>query len=331
MKASISTIKTFILLPFVLVLAFLYYQFLHYNRTPQCIQYSVISVPSKTPPNASSSSSNVQIIDLNQPVEQTFKCIRTKTLLNYISTIVCLHNVTNDIYVSGSFHEASSIWEEGSVVRILQLLLRNPHLDFIDIGANIGTYTMYVAALGRTTFAIDCFEPNIRRVQRAIQMMNVQSRVILIHNAIFTQTGQILRLSNDAKNIGGQEVNTSPNENRTEKTDPYLVRTIKFDELEPILKARGVRGAIMKVDIEGSESFVLESGSQIFDKFDIPYVQMEWLKVGLIPERVKVIVEFFSSRSYVPMTFQCAVLNQTQHSTWPSDFFWVKKNASSIC
>jgi len=328
MRPLINKIKVFIVSLILLFVGYLSGYFIIYDRTFQRSEYSLVTSQLEI---SSNELSNIQIIDLNKPVNETFNCIKTKTLVNHFSTIVCLYNKEKDIFVSGSFQGAGSIWEEGFVIRILQLLIRNPHLDFIDIGANIGTYTMYAAALGRFVLAIDCFEPNLRRIQRAIQLTNTHNRAVLIHNALYTESGKILRLSNEEKNIGGQEINTSQDHNKTNEIDPYLVRTIQFDELVPILKERGIRGAIMKVDIEGSESFVVQSGNKIFDEFDIPYVQMEWMKVRRIPDRAKVILDFFSARNYVPMTFNCQVLNETQISTWPDDFSWVKRNASNIC
>jgi FkbM family methyltransferase len=259
--------------------------------------------------------------------------MKTKTLLNYISTNICLHETTKDIYVSNSFRDTNSIWEEEGVTRILQLLIRHPHLDFIDIGANIGTYTMYVAALGRFVLAIDCFAPNLNRIHRAIQLSNVANRVVLIQNALFTHSGQLVRLSNVQTNIGGQELDVSQNQttNQSAINNPYIVKTIKFDELAPILISRGIRGAIMKMDIEGSESFVVESGSVIFDLLEIPYIQMEWIKVRHYPQRVKVIFDFFAKRNYDPQTFSCQLLDRTQNRTWPGDMCWIKRGVSNFC
>jgi FkbM family methyltransferase len=192
---------------------------------------------------------------------------------------------------------------------------------------------MYAAALGRFVLAIDCFAPNLDRIHRAVQLANVANRVVLIRNALFTHSGHYLRLSNDANNIGGQELNfaSQPINNQSIINDSYVVKTIKFDELLPILIARGIRGAIMKIDIEGSESFVVESGGRIFDLLDIPYIQMEWLKVCKYPDRVKVILDFFAQRNYDPKTFSCQLLNLTQPLTWPGDLCWVKRNVSNLC
>ncbi|CAF1171199.1 unnamed protein product [Rotaria sordida] len=283
-------------------------------------------------------SPNVHIIDLNVPIKTKFQCIKTKKLLNNISTNICLHKTKKDKYISGAFNDSISIWEEEQVIRILRLLIYYPHLDFIDLGANIGTYTMYVAALGRFVLAIDCFAPNIIRLSRAIQLANASNQVILIQNALFTHSGQFLRLSIDTRNIGGQGIYLSNNYSykyHIKKTssinNPYIVKTIMFDEILPILIQHGIRSVLMKIDIEGSESFVIESGSHIFDTLDIPFIQMEWLKIRHYIDRVKIIIDFFNKRHYNPMTSSCQLLNSHEYNIWPDEIYWLKKNFSNFC
>ena len=326
--------KLVLLLFISLILGILIDHFIIHNGFSYTLNYTFYKQQeNKLTATLSHASPNLQIINVSDPTDGDFKCMATKVLLNHISTNICLYDAQKDVYVSTSFRGTESIWEEEGVTRILKLLLRHPNLDFIDIGANIGTYTMYAASLGRFVLAIDCFAPNINRIHRAAQLANVANRVVLVQNAIFTQSGQLLGLSDDATNVGGQEIDVSMNQthNQSTKGDPYIVKTIRLDEVVPILIARGVRGAIMKVDIEGTESFVVESGSQIFDTFDIPFVQMEWLKVRHYPARVQVILDFFAERNYDPRTFSCDLLNPVQHMTWPVDMCWIKRNVSNFC
>jgi FkbM family methyltransferase len=283
-------------------------------------------------------STNVHIIDLTAPIKSKFQCIKTKKILHNLSTTICLHQTKKDMYISGAFYNTSSIWEEEQVTHILQILIRHPHFHFIDIGANIGTYTMFVATLGRFVLAIDCFAPNIVRLRHAIQLSNVSDRVVLVQNALFTHSGQFLRLSVDTKNIGGQGI--YPSSNRSDKhraqnslstNNPYLVKTITFDEILPILLAHGIRRALVKMDIEGSESFVVENGSRVFDTLDIPFIQMEWKVISQYDGRVKIVFDFFSKRNYDPMTISCQLLDLLEHKLWPDEIYWLKRNASNFC
>ena len=283
-------------------------------------------------------SSNVHIVDLTVPIQRRLPCTQTKTLLRNLTTTICLHQSKKDRYISGAFQNSTAIWEEDQVIRILELLIRHPHLHFIDLGANIGTYTMFVATLGRFVLAVDCFQPNIVRLTRAIQLSNLSTHVVLVQNALFSRSGQSLRLSVDTTNIGGQGIllsgNSSPQyrspSNLSTKT-PYIVETITMDELLPILVARGIRGALIKMDIEGSESFVVESGGRVFDTLDIPFVQMEWKIVRRYIDRATVVRNFFRRRNYDPTTTDCQLLNSDESNLWPDEIFWLRRNISNFC
>jgi hypothetical protein len=64
-------------------------------------------------------SSNVQIVNLNASAKTTLHCIKTKILLDHISTNICIHETKNDMFVSGTFYKSDFIWEEAEVTRIL--------------------------------------------------------------------------------------------------------------------------------------------------------------------------------------------------------------------
>jgi FkbM family methyltransferase len=148
-------------------------------------------------------------------------------------------------------------------------------MSFIDAGANIGTYTMFAASFGRLVLSIECFKPNIERIRKAVQIEKVQDKVILIGNAIFSQSGKYLQMKSDPYNVGSQAIIVDSNMNNSD-TDMYVVKTIRFDDILPILKEKNIRNAVMKVDIQWSETFLCESGNETFDYVNIPVVLMEW-------------------------------------------------------
>jgi len=315
------------LIVFIVGIFVIHYCFYFEHHT----EYPSLSIPFNL-------STNVQIVNLTAPLKVNFQCIPTKVLLSNISTHICLHSTKKDKYISRAFQPLSSIWEEEQVIRILQILSRHPHLHFIDIGANIGAYTMFVASLGRFVLAIDCFQPNILRLTRAIQLAYVINRVVLVQNAIFTQSGQFVRLSVDTTNIGGQTIALMNNRSVKYHTktnhsldNPYIVRTITFDDLLPILQSHGIFNVIIKMDIEGSESFVIESGQRIFETLNVLFIQMEWKLVRLQENRMRIILDFLLSRHYFVLTSSCQILSFNTSNLWPDEVYCVKENISNFC
>jgi FkbM family methyltransferase len=103
----------------------------------------------------------------------------------------------------------------------------------IDIGANIGTYTMVSSSLGRTTISVECYQPNIDRIVRAIQLENLSNYLTLIGNAIYTQSNRYVKLSHEKSNIGGQGLVTNETSEITSIVDHFtgIVSIVQCDEL----------------------------------------------------------------------------------------------------
>ena len=276
---------------------------------------------------SSATVSVLDIVNLSSSIPANVSCLKTKPLANLIRTTVCVHSTTD--YVSQNIM-ANKIWEEDRLTNLFRVLLREPTFSFIDVGANLGVYTMFAAALGRSVVAIECFRPNIIRIVKAIQLENAQDRVVLIGNAIFSATGQYVKLESIPSNIGSQAVlgNLSI---AHPSTDPFIAKTIRFDDILPILKQRQVKGAMMKVDIEGSEHILCETGHQVFEQFNISVVQMEWQYVQRFRVRGEIVLKFFEEHRYIPTLDMCQRLNPMEaFQRWPFDVYWMKQHSMCV-
>ncbi|CAF1366632.1 unnamed protein product [Adineta steineri] len=270
----------------------------------------------------SSLSSAVNLIDPDEILISNITCIKTKSLLNLYNTTICIHNSSD--HVSNKVAKRH-IWEEDYITQLLQILIRNPYLDMIDIGANIGSYTMFTAgALGRFTLVVDCYRPNIERIIRAVQIQKVQHRVVIVENALYSKSGEYLKLSNNEPS-GKYLVN----ESRTDLTNKdIVVKTIQFDDLYPILIEKRVRAAIIKIDVKGAQHYLCETGSKIFDHIDIQVVMMEWDHDmrKTYKKQYQSIVDCFTQRYYVTADKKCTLLHSINwETTWPENIYWIKQ------
>jgi FkbM family methyltransferase len=258
-----------------------------------------------------------------------FTCIKTKEI-NSIRTTLCIYDPETDL-ISAEVVK-NGVFEERGVQSFLNILSKHEHLSMIDIGANIGTYTMYTAALGRLTLAVECFGPSTDRIRRAVQLENLYDRVILISNAIYNSSNKYLRLSKSNDNIGSQHLNGNFSIKDSSVDYAHIVRTIRFDDLLPILEKFQIRSAIMKIDIEASENFMCQTGSEVFNRINIPYVMMEWMNIRLFKDRADLVVHFFQRRKYIPMNEYCElVLSKDYYEDWPAVVIWIKANYIHFC
>ncbi|UJR32726.1 hypothetical protein I4U23_020185 [Adineta vaga] len=258
-------------------------------------------------------------------------CIKTKLLLNKYRTTVCVHKVERDRDISGML-VSTGIWEEHLVTRLMRVLSTNRQYAFFDIGANIGVYTMYAAVVGcSNVISIECFQPNIELIRQAIQLEHVERNVILVPRALYNKSNVYLSIKkNIPNNIGSQYLNEE-----VSKDDKNLsvVRTIRFDDLLPIVYERNIHEAIIKIDIETSEHYLCETGERMFNFINIPFVMMEWANIKTMPVRANLIQLFFTTRHYIPYDPEtCQPQNDTNYHTWKSqDIYWIKLNYEYLC
>jgi hypothetical protein len=105
------------------------------------------------------------------------------------------------------------------------------------------------------------------------------------------------------------------------------VQTIRFDDLLPILKKQGVRSALIKIDIEMSESYMCETGSKVFEQINISFVMMEWRHHRVNHQkRYQFIVDFFTQRNYIPTDKNCKELKISRwlEPEWHGNVYWIK-------
>ena len=133
-------------------------------------------------------------------------------------------------------------------------------------------------------------------------------------------------------NIGSQHLKTDSILNTNQPYDDYVVRTIRFDDLLPIIQMSGMKSVVMKVDIEASENFLCQTGSKIFDYLNIRFIMMEWMNIRLFKDRADLVVGFLRSRNYIVMDEHCkAILNNDYYNSWPCVVYWIKRDQITIC
>jgi thymidylate synthase len=100
----------------------------------------------------------VTIIDLQENSNENFTCIKTKHLLHIVQITICLHDDTDAV---SKIIRNERIWEEQYLIELFRFLIRYAQMSFIDVGANLGSYTMFTASFGRSVLSIECSKPNI--------------------------------------------------------------------------------------------------------------------------------------------------------------------------
>ena len=83
--------------------------------------------------------------------------------------MVCIHDPKFDKHISQQIKE-NGLWEPTNVRSFLTQLRELNDTDVIDIGANIGVYSLLAAKLGRNVIAVEPLYENLNRMNKAAHL-----------------------------------------------------------------------------------------------------------------------------------------------------------------
>ncbi len=119
---------------------------------------------------------------------------------------------------------------------------------FVDIGANIGSYTILASKVcGANTVAIEPDPETVRSLRRNIEVNGLADKVRIVEAALGSKTGTT------SFTIGRDTVN------RVARQDDTNVRILPLKTLDEVLD--GEVPTLIKIDVEGYEGEVLRGGA----------------------------------------------------------------------
>ena len=206
---------------------------------------------------------------------------------------ICVYEAKQDIWVSATFIRGG-YWERSIVDRFIRLLRRNPDVEFVDLWANIETFTLPAARITHVV-AVEPYLKSMVRLFKSVHLGGVQDNVSLVFNAISNKR-TTSKLGFYSGNVGGTYLKVA---DRTDCGDGLCTQTIVLDDLLPLMRQRR---AVMKVDVEAHQPrvFSMSSASKFFELIDVPLIFMEWnlCERRIISSEVRDLISFFTLRQY---------------------------------
>ena len=127
------------------------------------------------------------------------------------------------------------------------------HEIFVDVGANIGIYTLYWLHFPNTrAIAIEPFDENIRLLSKNIRMNNFMTRVDIISKPLSSQNTLGWSTINDIR-PGGSDYKLSLN-NNLNQSNSIKVETLTLDSILGGKKEK----YILKIDTDGTDFDILK-------------------------------------------------------------------------
>lgn len=249
-----------------------------------------------------------------------FRCPSTRFLNRTFP--ICVYSRAKDRLVSGGFIDAGYV-DEAMARRVVAFLEEFDAVDdrrrddddggsisngstssnpteLVDIGANLGSFTLAVAhdAVGvRRVVAVEPNRDTMRRLARSVYLGGVADRVTLVENAVADRRRRRVEIGCDPTNRantyllavgrryrqvvgpggGLQRRQRQPvRRRRATACTGETVETIVLDDLVPLLRSRR---AVIKVDVQGGEVDIFRpsAAGEFFRQIDVPVLIVEWV------------------------------------------------------
>ena len=163
-------------------------------------------------------------------------------------------------------HYSTELVETGLLLR-----LSDEVTAFVDVGANVGFYSLLMASAGLRVLACEPSSANLRALRKAVELNGFGDRVTVLAAAVGSEQGE-LELHLCALGSGGHSVVPVPTLDMLEETEWVPVIT-----LEGVRRDHGARldRAAVKIDVEGFELAVIHGGSDWLRSEQAPILIVE--------------------------------------------------------
>jgi FkbM family methyltransferase len=158
-------------------------------------------------------------------------------------------------------------WERGETNLFKKLL--KPGMIVVDIGANIGYYTLIAAKIVGNKGKIYAFEPEPNNFKLLVKNigMNGCKNVIPVQKAVLNKTGK-MKFFTDKTNLGAGSFSKST----TSKEKSFIeVKTTNLDEF-----LHGNKIDLIKIDAEGAEGLIFDGAKKLLDKRNFKIIMEFW-------------------------------------------------------
>lgn len=197
-----------------------------------------------------------------------------------------LHRATYDLYKR---------WSDRAERRLLSELIA-PGMTVLDIGANIGIYTEFLAELVGTSGRVVAFEPEQRNLERLRVATRKYKQVEVVHAAVSDHSGTLTLYVADDLNVDHRSY--APGETRRS----VEVAAIALDDFV----AERDRVDVIKMDIQGAELSALRGARHLLASDRAPVILLEYWPYGLrgAGENPQALLAELASFGYDPRTIE---------------------------
>jgi len=157
--------------------------------------------------------------------------------------------------------------------------ISNDNIYIIDIGANVGWYTLFLAKIGYQVLSFEASVVNIYILRKNL-CLNPDLNITLINKGLFTEEKKCDYYLNSG-NIGNGMIQCNKNGTVsfefTKSSEAYLTKLSNYVEF---LSTKNL--ALIKIDNEGSEGKAIKSEIELITNYHVPFIFLEFTPKFLV-------------------------------------------------
>ena len=259
------------------------------------------------------------VLNYNEQIYPPVQCVPFSTVRGKIP--ICVHDNPNE-FITKKIRITSN-WERRISQSVQNILINNPDFAIVDIGSNLGMFSLLAANLRKPSLAVEAMDINIKKFHQSIVINHFEKLITLVTRPL-SDKHETLQLTAGVLNLGMSRLLNAGQNLKRLGTKRYYAKnktTLMLDELIDLMP---LKKAIMVIDVEGNEGKVIRGGQKFFDAIFISHIFMEW---NLLKKNDRTfLVDFLSKRGYKPYSSASftSELIPSQNGAWPPNVFWEK-------
>jgi len=210
-----------------------------------------------------------------------------------------------DSHVSAKYQNGD--WYDDAWIGICQVYGAFPDASFLDLGANIGTFTVPISLCLRNyggeghVIAVEAHPANVGMLKANLKVNFIKNSVLFPY-AVGETSGSIVEMvahfGNQASATVVQDGNTSNSHVKSQRG--VAVELTTLDEIYHAHPELMRRVFIMKIDVEGHEGLALRGGRKFFSEAPPCVLKAELIRHWLRRKRTPwpMVLDFLSSSGY---------------------------------
>jgi FkbM family methyltransferase len=174
-------------------------------------------------------------------------------------------------------HHNGKLFEDKSIeLFFTRYLKKKDSMVIIDIGAQIGLYTLYAKKLNTSTFySFEPYDVELNILKSNVKLNNLQNVIlsdVAISNKKETKILNVCSNSPGLSTLGENPIRWDDN------SSPTIKKTVQTDTIDNLFE--NITVDMIKIDTEGWEYYILQGAEKIILR-DKPNIQIEWFGMNL--------------------------------------------------